>query len=461
MVVKIKINKFNYRFLPSLAGNARKHRISRLKIEPDIKRGPPYFSESVPFIYPILDHEMDFEIWLHNFPYCVLNEKSRDHILGWSKRYRGEKSKKCSDCRYSGECSGFPPGYFEEYGSDEIQPINDLPMEVMIEVEPRCNFDCQFCFNKISFAREGRNIKKALSTGYVKKITDSVFKAGIKIIRFTGGEPLLRRDIFELMRYAKSRNLEVWLNTNASLITAQIARKLKEKVDNVLIPIESCGDKEESRITGYPGAFRNKIRAIKLLKKEKIPVVRVGTVASNKNISNFERMSKLVSILPVDAWEWYRPISDKKNANGINRQDTKVLVNKIIAAKRKSDVNIIIANALPFCAIDDLNKINSVSNGALFDDGHSRLVIDPRGFAKPHYFLDKNIGNPLNILKVWNHRFMKRMRNLDYLPKECVNCSFKFKCRGGSRYEAKVAFGSYQALDPLAQPKFLSKINQP
>jgi len=107
-----------------------------------------------------------------------------------------------------------------------------------------------------------------------------------------------------------------------------------------------------------------------------------------------------------------------------------------------------------------LNKLNSVSQGALFDDGHSRLVIDPRGFVKPHYFMDKNIGHPLDILGAWQHPFMKKMRNLEYLPKECQDCPFVFKCRGGSRQAAKMVFGSYQALDPLALPVYKSKINR-
>lgn len=330
--------------------------------------------------------------------------------------------------------------------------INNLPLEVMIEIEPKCNFNCRFCFNKISFAEKGRDIRE-FSTALAKRIINGIAQSGIKIIRFTGGEPLLRKDIFELMKYAKNKDLEVRLNTNGSLITQDIAQKLKSVVDNVLIPIESYSNKIEEQLTGFRDSLKKKILAIKLLKKNKIPIVRVGTVASRDNIKNFDKMAKLILALPIDEWEVYRPISFKRGARTISRSDANSLINKLFKINQKNKNQVFVANALPFCAASDLNKANSVCTGTLFDDGHSRLAVDPRGFVKPHYFIDKNIGRPLDILGAWNHPFMKKMRNLQYLPKECAKCYFKFKCRGGSRYEAKMALGSYRALDPLARPK--------
>ncbi len=221
-------------------------------------------------------------------------------------------------------------------------------------------------------------------------------------------------------------------------------------MDDILIPIESYNNKKEEKITGYKDSLKKKIKAIKLLKKAKIPVVRAGTVAIEENIINFDKLAQFIFKLPLDEWELYRPIpiyeKDKLSSQLIN-----VLVDKLIDLRKEIDKPVFIANAIPFCSIKDLNKINSVSKGALYDDGHNRLVIDPRGFVKPHYFLDKNLGSPLDILKAWNHPFMKKMRNLEFLPKECQNCSFAFKCRGGSRQAAKIINGDYKVLDPLAK----------
>jgi len=455
--VKYKLNKFNYKRLPELAKTLKQGKVDKIEIELTEKSSDlPYLFELTSFIYQILDYEFYFGIWLINFPYCILNKNCRDHIVPREK-YSGGKTEKCKECRYYKTCPGFPPRYFEKYGESEVCAIKDLPVEVMIEVESRCNFSCQFCFNKNSFAEHGRNVK-SFSMNYVKKIIDNIVKSGIKVVKFTGGEPMLRKDIFELMKYAKTKKLEVRLNTNCSLINEKNINEFKGIADNILIPIESWDNAREEKITGFKDSLNLKIKAIKLLDKAGIPIIRVGTVANKEIILNFDKMAKLILDLPIDEWEFYRPISSREDKQKLNKQDLEKLVNNIINLRKKTDKYILIANALPFCAISDPNKLNAVSAGALFDDGHNRLVVDPRGFVKPHYFMDKNIGDPLDILKAWNHPFMRKMRNLEFLPKECKKCEFRFKCCGGSRHEAKIFSGSYNGQDPLALADLKDKI---
>jgi radical SAM protein with 4Fe4S-binding SPASM domain len=103
---------------------------------------------------------------------------------------------------------------------------------------------------------------------------------------------------------------------------------------------------------------------------------------------------------------------------------------------------------LPFCSYKS-KKTEEISNGALSVDGHIRYAIDPRGFAKPDYYIDKKIGDPLDIKGCWNNSFMKEMRNLKLVPEECKNCRYLLECRGGSRFSAKAMFGSYSSGDPL------------
>ncbi|MBU2037026.1 radical SAM protein [Patescibacteria group bacterium] len=411
----------------------------------------PCLSDVMPHLYQLLDYEIYSSIWLKNFPFCCVSKEAIDHILPKDNKFEWEKNKKCRKCFWFEKCSGFPNGYFDKYGFNEICPAEDLPEEIMIEVTPRCNFNCNFCFNKISFAKKGRKIEE-FSTEYVKKIINGIIKSRIKIIRFTGGEPLLRKDIFELLKYAKDRGLETRLNTNGSLIDLKTAKKFKGIVDNVLIPIESWTDAKESEVSGFRNALKKKIKAVKLLKEQEIQVVRAGTVATKENILNFDKIADLIFNLPLDEWELYRPILiDKKTS--LSPYLVNLLADKLINLRRKADKPVFIANAIPFCSIKDLNKLNAVSRGALYDDGCRRLVIDPRGFVKPHYFLDENIGDPLNILAAWEHSFMKKMRSLEFLPDACLNCRFKYKCRGGSRYEAKAVNNNYGALDPLAVPQ--------
>ena len=446
-MAKLTIDKFNFWLIPDLVNILQSKGTKNVEIVLTKGRDrQPKFSEIAPYLCRALDQEALLGVWIKDIPFCVMPEGARDHII-LSSHIKKKKGSKCRDCFYYRECPGFPPGYLEKYGDGELYPIKDTPWEVMIEVEPRCNFSCPFCFNKVSFARDGRQIK-TMPTDYVKQIINSIKKAGTKIVRFTGGEPLLRKDIFDLMKYAKIQGLEVRLNTNASLITKKTVRRFEGIVDNILIPFQSYLHQEESEITGYQGSLGRKINAVKLLKNEGVPIIRAGTVISPKIILNLDKMAGFIFQLPLDRWDFYRPIPLKNNEGLLKSEDIEILVKKLLKLRKEKEV--LIANALPFCAIANKNHLNAVSQGALYDDGHRRLVIDPRNFVKPDYYLDKNLGNSLDILGAWHHPFMKRMRNLKYIPKECKRCRFVFKCRGGSRYAAKVAYGRYNAPDPLA-----------
>jgi len=449
-MIKFEIKKSNYRTLPQLAENLRKSKIKEIELSITEQREEvPQFSEIMPFLYQILDYELFFKVRLKNIPFCVINPEATDHIFTSGDNSLFKKSKECRTCFWNERCLGFSQNYLAKYGGGEICPLPDLPWEVMIEVDPRCNFNCHFCFNQISFAKNNREVN-VLNKNYVKKIIDGLVKAKVNIVRFTGGEPILRKDIFELLKYAKNKGLETRLNTNGSLINLKIAKKLKGIVDNVLIPIESYNNQEESKITGYNNSLKRKLEAIKLLKKEQIPIVRAGTVLIKENILHFDKLNQFIFNLPLDEWELYRPIPVSKDTD-LNSKIMNFLADKLIDLKKRTGKMVFIANALPFCAINDLNKMNSISKGAFFDDGHSRLVIDPRGFVKPDYFIDENLGSPLDILNAWHHPFVKKIRSLNYLPQKCQNCSFLYKCRGGSRQAAKMVYNNYWDLDPLGR----------
>ena len=423
--MRFDLKNSNSNALNGLAEMAKNSQVIRLDIGISNEADEmPCFCEINSLILPILDYENDFEVWIHNFPYCTQPAVCYDHIVVDNL---GEKTSVCGQCKYFKLCSGFPLGYFDKYGESGVKPIADKPIEVMFEIEPSCNFSCHFCFNKISFAEQGREIKK-YTTDEAKIIITKIAEAKIEIIRFTGGEPLLRKDIFELIKFAHDLGLKVWLNTNGSLVNSETVGEIKGLVENVLIPIESFDALEEEKITGFKNSLEKKLEAVKLLKHAGIKTVRVGTIAIPDNIKNFYKLSELILNLPIDEWEFYYPVG-----GNLEKSEIESLVDQILELRKKTEKEIIIANSIPFCKIDEPQKLNLVCRGALFDNGHSRLAIDPRGFVKPHYFVNKNIGNPEDIMSAWNHEYMRALRNLEFLPEECEGCRFKFKCRGGGR----------------------------
>lgn len=452
MKMKVVLNRENHKYIPQALKNMPRRGINRLEVHFD-HNSRLFFDEMVDSLSAVLDHEYYFPILLVDLPFCVLGSCAADHIVSGGSPKRGKKSGICGSCKYNDICSGFPEINFDHNKKNVLSPIRDIPTEIMIELESKCNFKCPFCYNHNSFAKEGRQ-KNELPFELVVKIIDHISELGIKIIRFTGGEPFLRGDLIPLMEYSKERGLEVRLNTNCSLIKKDDLRGLKGVLDNVLIPIESYSSEREAEITGFKDSLQKKIEAVRSFKEIGVPMVRVGTVAIGDNILNFSKLSDLVLDLPVDIWEFYRPISSPATGRegGLDRDDVGLITEKITNKIKETGRNIIIANSIPFCAVENPNRLGAISTGALFDEGHNRMVVDPRGFVKPHYFLDENIGDPLDLFSAWNHPFMRKMRSMAFLPDACNNCVYKRKCLGGSRFESHLFHNDHSREDPLSEP---------
>lgn len=388
---------------------------------------------------------------LQNIPYCII--KQAEGLVYFSGN-RNDFIRKdfCEKCKYNSRCLGIEEGYNSEELLDMLELVKDKPREIMIEIEEKCNLDCEFCFNKNSFAKNGRNIKNNLSVDYIKRIIDSIAKNKISVLRFTGGEPLLREDIWKLAEYAKIKKLELRLNTNGLLIKDKgIAKKIAKYFDNILLPIQYS----DVNVNNKEGVA--KIKAINLLKKAGLKIIRIGTVATKEVIYNLDKVNEFIEKLKINKWELYRPISTPDNKNSFSKADVKKLVDGLIEIKKRTGKTHYIINAIPFCSYDP-KKIQSIAIGADAVDGHERFAVDPRGFAKPSYYIEKNIGDPTDIEKCWNHSFMKKMRNLENVPRECKKCIFLDKCKGGCRFSAFVADGKYDSKDPLMNKKNVIKI---
>ena len=189
------------------------------------------------------------------------------------------------------------------------------------------------------------------------------------------------------------------------------------------------------------------------LKNSKIPYVRLGTVMTNVLLRNFEKYSRLVESSGVRSWEFYRPMVPKTMAERWNefkmsKSDLAIFL-KHFRRLSASGIDAYIANAVPLC-ITDNDRLRVFLRGARFDDGYSRLVLDARGFFKPSYSIDLNMGE--TIQGAWSHPFRQRLMSLSYLTKKCQLCIYARWCLGGSRYMAHEYSGDYFARDPLIQP---------
>ena len=137
----------------------------------------------------------------------------------------------------------------------------------MFELTYQCNFYCKHCYVPQSYRKK----KGELKTKEVFFILDQLADIGCFYLGFTGGEPFVRKDMMEILWYAKRKGFEIIIYTNGSLIDEKIADELAllrpNKVD---ITIPAMSKKALEKITRVPGSHKRIFKTIDLLHKRKV-----------------------------------------------------------------------------------------------------------------------------------------------------------------------------------------------
>ncbi|MDP2923890.1 MAG: radical SAM protein [Candidatus Omnitrophota bacterium] len=145
---------------------------------------------------------------------------------------------------------------------------NGFPLRVMWELTYRCNFKCRHCYVPKSYKKKSR---QELNTQEVFYILDQLADLGCFYLGFTGGEPFLREDIFDILWYAKKKGFQIIIYTNGSLIDKAKAEELKQLNPNkVDITIPAISKKAFEHITGVKRCRDKVFKAIGLLHKNGI-----------------------------------------------------------------------------------------------------------------------------------------------------------------------------------------------
>ena len=119
----------------------------------------------------------------------------------------------------------------------------------------KCNLKCRHCYQDAGDCRE-----RELTTAEARKLIDEIARAGFRIMIFSGGEPLMRPDIYELVSYAASRGLRPVFGTNGTLITPEVARRLKESGAAAMgISLDSLDAQKHNAFRGCPDAYEKTI----------------------------------------------------------------------------------------------------------------------------------------------------------------------------------------------------------
>jgi len=138
--------------------------------------------------------------------------------------------------------------------------------KVGIELTLKCNLKCKFCY-----LGEKRNKSQELSKEVLFDLADEISEANILLVLFLGGEPLLRRDFFEVYEYFYKKGFFISIHTNGTLINKEVIRLFKKYPPYwILISLYGASESTYRKVTGDAEAFRKILNGMDLLKKEKL-----------------------------------------------------------------------------------------------------------------------------------------------------------------------------------------------
>jgi MoaA/NifB/PqqE/SkfB family radical SAM enzyme len=167
------------------------------------------------------------------------------------------------------------------------------PASAGIDVTYECNLKCPYCF-----ARELGRSRRSMSKDKIFALFDELAEMGVMLVCLCGGEPTLRRDLFEIIRYGKDKGLHVNMVTNGTLIDHNYARNLADAgISSVQVSLDGSKAEIHDVLRGS-GTFERVINAIKSLKEYSI-VTYISFAATKLNVSDFPNVVELADKLGV------------------------------------------------------------------------------------------------------------------------------------------------------------------
>jgi len=172
-------------------------------------------------------------------------------------------------------------------------------------ISTQCNLNCEFCmFNfgkKVGWIKE----EEALTLEKIEIVTRNPSFKNVRYLCFTGGEPLMRKDFFEILKMVTQNGIAVGFTTNGTLITQMVAKKIIDSgIKFLTFSIDGEIPSLHNKIRGTKNAFERTIEGVKKLvslrKESEIPLISCNTVVTNENFSHLPQIGSLCRKLGIE-----------------------------------------------------------------------------------------------------------------------------------------------------------------
>ncbi|HAL62509.1 MAG TPA: radical SAM protein [Chloroflexi bacterium] len=328
-----------------------------------------------------------------------------------------------------------------------------FPIHPVYEVTPRCNLRCKHCH-----VRADENVYGELNTADAKRVIKSLAEVPeFRMLVFTGGEPLVRGDIYDLLLYAKGLGFSTVIATNGTLIDKEAARSLKESGTMGIAASVDCVDPQKhDSFRGLGGAFEKTIHGIENARQEGL-YIQINITISRYNLHDLEEMLLLADRLEAQVVLLYQLVpvgrgEEIENA-ALKPEEFAQVIEQTHRVQEKIRP-VVVPVALPeYFAYLSKNELSPRIASLFFKGciaGRGMYYVKSNGDVWPCAFVPIKAGNLLesSALDIWrNGQVFVRLRGRRNLKKPCGDCLHREVC-GGCRGRAYAYANDLFASDP-------------
>ena len=387
--------------------------------------------------------------------------------------FKREKAEKLLTDRYARAAVINLVQSFDYFGIKK--PISlTAPFLVVWDFTHKCNLQCKHCYSNSGAVEE-----EELSTKQALAVVDQLADAHVTALAFSGGEPLTRKDFFQVARYASDRGLYVSLASNGTLLTKENVAKIKEaKVNYIDVSIDGACAKTHDDFRGVPGTFDKAVAGLKNCVEADLCVCIATTVGKN-NMAELPAIIDLAEKIHAERFTYFNFIPTGRGKAHFDqdlspqeREDVmRYLLNRMSAGCKTTilatapqlarvalqcqgsagtdEVTMSMAHMLTVKVTKKAVPLGEFIGGC----GAGRLYcsISPQGDVNPCVFLPVNVGNlkTEKFRDIWlNAPLFKSFRNRANLKGTCGKCTYKFICGGCRARSAAYHSGDMLNGDP-------------
>jgi radical SAM protein with 4Fe4S-binding SPASM domain len=332
----------------------------------------------------------------------------------------------------------------------------------------KCNLSCSHCYINAVDAETEEDMGE-LTTREAMNMIDDLVSIKSPMLVFSGGEPMLRDDIYELNVYAMKLGLRTILSTNSTLITREAAKKIKD-AGFAYVGVSLDGTEEvHDKFRGAKGAFKKSIQGLRYLMEAG---VRTGVrfAITNQNYDELPKVIELTRREKIPRFSLFQLVYGGRGKEIIdwdifNEQRREVMDYIIKEARESNGMNIVtadnyadgiyllqnVAEHEPERAAE-VEKLLAMQSGCPAGDGLAN--VDNRGDVHLcPYWQSRTIGNirEKKFSDIWfdeDNEFLAKMRDKTrYIKDKCGRCKLSHLCMG-CRVRAEVACGDPFGEDP-------------